>query len=173
LAGLASAPRSRFARARTAAIRTTAGLVAGAVLILAFLRLVNVSAVYQRLQHLNIGCALLCGVAFLSAYVVRSMRWRCLLRPCRVSVWRAAAIYQVAIFLNWLLPVRGGELAMSLLLRHSNGIPVSRSLPSVSMDKAMDLLPVVVLLGLLPFVPLQLSPALWLLLSSADRKSTR
>ena len=31
----------------------------------------------------------------------------------------------------------------------------------------MDLLPVVVLLGVLPFVPLQLSPALWLLLSSA------
>jgi uncharacterized protein (TIRG00374 family) len=167
MAGLASAPRSQRARSRSTTIRATAGVLAGAVLILTFLRLVNIGAVYQRLQHLHVGLALLCGIAYQTAYVVRGLRWRCLLRPCRVSVGRAAAIYQVAVFLNWLLPIRGGELAMSLLLRHSNGVPVSRSLPSVTMDKAMDLVPVVVLLGVLPFVPLRLSAGLWLLLCSA------
>ena len=60
--------------------------------------------------------------------MVRALRWRCLLLPDRVSVRRAVAIYQVAIFLNWLLPVRGGEIAMSLLLRRTDGIPVSESL---------------------------------------------
>jgi uncharacterized protein (TIRG00374 family) len=143
-----------------------AGLLAGAILVIAFLRLVNVNAVFHRLQHFNIGFAILCGVAFLSAYVVRGMRWRCLLRPCRVSIWRAVAIYQVAIFLNWLLPIRGGEIGMSLLLRHSDGIPVSRSFAAVSMDKAMDLLPVVVLLAILPFASLHLSGPLWILLMS-------
>lgn len=160
------APRARAARLRTAALRTAVGLAFGAVLVLAFVRLVNMGSVYQRLQHLNIGLALLCGVAFLSAYAVRALRWRCLLRPCRVTFRRAAAIYYVAIFLNWLLPIRGGELAMSLLLRHTNGIPVSRSLPAVSMDKAMDLLPVVALLAVLPFTPLRLSGPLWILLLS-------
>jgi uncharacterized protein (TIRG00374 family) len=160
------APRARAVRLRTAALRTVAGLAFGAVLVLAFVRLLNMRDVYQRLQHLSIGLALLCGAAFLSAYVVRALRWRCLLRPCRVTVRRAVAIYQIAIFLNWLLPIRGGELAMSLLLRHSNGIPVSRSLPAVSMDKAMDLLPVVVLLGVLPFTRLHLSGPLWILLLS-------
>jgi uncharacterized protein (TIRG00374 family) len=163
---LATAP-GRASRARGVALRTTAGLVIGAALVLAFLRLVNVGAVYQRLQHLQIGAALLCGVAFLTAYVVRALRWRCLLRPCRVSVRRAVAIYQVAIFLNWLLPVRGGEIGMSLLLRHTDGIPVNHSLAAVSMDKAMDLLPVVALLAVLPFVPLRLSGPLWVLLLSA------
>jgi uncharacterized protein (TIRG00374 family) len=160
------APRARAARLRTAALRAAAGLALGAVLVLVFLRLVNMGSVYERLQHLSIGFALLCGAAFLSAYVVRALRWRCLLRPCRVTVRRAVAIYYVAIFLNWLLPIRGGELAMSLLLRHTNGIPVSRSLPAVSMDKAMDLLPVVVLLAVLPFTPLRLSGPLWILLLS-------
>jgi uncharacterized protein (TIRG00374 family) len=160
------APRARSARLRTVALRTAVGLAFGAVLVLAFVRLVNMGGVYQRLQHLNIGLALLCGVAFLSAYVVRALRWRCLLRPCRVTVRRAVAIYYVAIFLNWLLPIRGGELAMSLLLRHTNRIPVSRSLPAVSMDKVMDLLPVVVLLAVLPFTPLRLSGPLWILLLS-------
>jgi len=149
------------------AVRTAVGLLAGGILILAFLRLVNVSAVGQRLAQLSISFAVMCGVAFLAAYVVRAMRWRCLLRPCQVSIRRAAAIYQVGIFLNWLLPVRGGEVAMSLLLRRSNGIPVSRSLATVSMDKAMDLVAAVGLLALLPFLGLHLSRPLWLLLASA------
>jgi uncharacterized protein (TIRG00374 family) len=163
----ASTPRVRPARIRTAALRTAAGLAVGALLILAFLRLVNVSAVYRRLEHLSIGYAVLCGVAFLAAYVVRALRWRVLLSPDEVPVLRVVGIYQVATFLNWLLPVRGGEVAKCLLLRRSDGIPVSRSLATVGMDKAMDLLPGVILLALLPFVHLHLSRPLWILLLSA------
>jgi uncharacterized protein (TIRG00374 family) len=77
------------------------------------------------------------------------------------------AIYQIGIFLNWLLPVRGGEVAMSLLLRHSDGIPVSKSLAAVGMDKAMDFLPAACLLALVPFVGLHLSRSLWLVLAGA------
>jgi uncharacterized protein (TIRG00374 family) len=164
---LASIPRVRSARIRALALRTAVGLCAGAILIVTFLRLVDVSAVYHRLAHLSIGSALACGIAFLGAYVVRAMRWRCLLRPCEVSVGRAVGIYQVATFLNWMLPIRAGELAKSLLLRRSNGIQISRSLATVSMDKAMDLLPAVGILLLLPFVRLHMSRPLWLLLMSA------
>ena len=161
---LASAPGGRSAGVRTVVLRVAVGLVTGGVLTVIFLRLVNAKAVYEHLIHLSIGFALLCGVAFFGAYVLRAMRWRCLLRPVRVTILRSVAIYQIAIFVNWLLPVRGGELAMSLMLRRSNGVPVSRSLATVSMDKAMDLLPAVALIALLPFMNLHLSGALWLLL---------
>src|SRR5436305_5490870 len=163
----ASTARVRPARIRTAALRTGLGLCAGAVLILAFLRLVNVSAVYQRLEHFSVGFAVLCGVAFLAAYVVRALRWRVLLRPDEVSVGRAVGIYQVATFLNWLLPIRGGELAKSLLLRRLNAIPVSQSLATVTIDKTMDLLPAALLLAVLPFVPAHLGRPLWFLLFCA------
>lgn len=151
-------------RTRVLVLRATTGLAAGALLVLAFLRLINIGAVYHRLEHLEIGPALLCGAVFLGAYVVRALRWRCLLRPQKILIRRAVAIYQVGIFLNWLLPIRGGEVGMSLLLRRTDGVPVNRSLAAVSMDKAMDLLPVVALLAVLPFVPLRLSGALWMLL---------
>src|SRR5215217_6937276 len=164
---VASAPRIRIARVRTAALRTAIGLAIGAVLTLTFLHMVNVSAVFTRIEHLAVGFALLCSVAFLGAYVVRALRWRRLLTPYVVSVPRAIAIYQIATFLNWLLPVRGGELVKCLLLRRSDDIPVSRSLATVSMDKAMDLLPAVALLALLPFVGLHLGGSLWVLLLSA------
>src|SRR5919204_3776757 len=160
----ASARVVRTARIHTVVLRTALGLGAGAVLMLTFLRLVAFSAVAERLAHIRVGPAALCGVAFLAAYVVRAVRWRLLLKPCQISTRRAVAVYQVAIFLNWLLPVRGGELAKSLLLRRSNAIPVSQSLATVTMDKAMDLLPAIALLALLPFVGLRLSRPLWLLL---------
>ena len=164
LTSVAAAPTGRV---RAAAVRTAVGLCAAGLLVLVFVRLVNLGAVAHRLEHLQIGWALLSGAVFLTAYVVRAMRWRCLLRPCDVSVGRAAAIYQVATFINFVLPIRGGELAKSLLLRHSNGIPVSRSLATVGMDKAMDLLPAVVLLAVLPVVRLRLSRPLLVLLLSA------
>ena len=83
-----------------------------------------------------------------------------------MSGLRAVAIYQVATFVNWLLPVRGGELVKSLLLRRLDAIPVSESLPTVAMDKTMDLLPAVALFALLPFLPIQLSQPLWALLTT-------
>jgi uncharacterized protein (TIRG00374 family) len=157
---LASAPRLAVGRA-------VVGLCAGALLLVTFLQLMNVNAVLGRLEHLSIGLAVLCSVPFLGAYVVRALRWRLFLRPWDVSVPTAVAIYQVATFVNWLLPVRGGEVVKCLMLRRSNGIPVSRSLATVSMDKAMDLLPVVALLAILPFSGLHLARALWFLLLSA------
>ena len=164
---LVSAPRLPITRVRAVALRTALGLSAGALLLVTFLQLMNVNAVIGRLEHLSIGLALLCGVPFLAAYVVRALRWRLFLGPENVSVPRAVAIYQVATFVNWLLPIRGGELVKCLLLRRSNGMPVSESLATVSMDKAMDLLPAVALLAVLPFTGLHLARALWVLLSSA------
>jgi uncharacterized protein (TIRG00374 family) len=158
---------ARSGGARAVAGRTLVGLIVGAVMVVAFLRILKVSAVYHRLAHLRIGFGLLCGIAFLGAYVVRALRWRMFLRPSHVGVGRAVAIYEVATFLNWLLPIRGGELAKSLLLRRLHGVPISRSLATVGMDKAMDLLPAVGLLVLLPVAGLHLSRALWLLLLAA------
>lgn len=158
----ARAPRLR--RPSALAVRMIVGLVVALVLVVTFAKLINLTSVFQRLEHLNVAMAILCGVVFLGAYVVRALRWRCFLAPDKVSVPRVVAIYQVATFVNWLLPVRGGELVKCILLRRLQGTPISRTLPTVAMDKTMDLLPSVGLLLLLPFMPFQLSRPLWVLL---------
>jgi uncharacterized protein (TIRG00374 family) len=161
------APRASGVQSRrpsAMAVRVAAGLAVAVVLVIAFTRLVNLSSAFQRLAHLEIGPAIACGIVFLAAYAVRGLRWRYLLAPERVSRSRAVAIYQVATFVNWLLPIQGGELVKCLLLRRLQGTPISRSLPTVVMDKAMDLLPAVGLLALLPFLPFHLSRPLWILL---------
>lgn len=145
-------------------MRVGLGLVVGLLLVWAFIRLVDLRGVLDRVGNLNVVLALLCGVLFMAAYVVRALRWRTLLAPVRLSLVRASQIYFVAIFVNWLLPVRGGEFAKSLLLRRLNDVPISQSLPTVTADKAMDLLPAAILLILLPFLPIELSQPLWIVL---------
>jgi uncharacterized protein (TIRG00374 family) len=156
----------RVGRSQGALLRAAVGLGAGVLLMLVFLQFVSLGHVFGRLEHLNIPLALFCGLVFLAAYVVRAARWRLFLRPHQVSFRRVVSIYFVAIFINWLLPIRAGELAKGLLLRRSNGIPVSESLATVTMDKAMDLLPAAVLIALLPATRIHLTHSLWLLLLS-------
>jgi uncharacterized protein (TIRG00374 family) len=165
-AGLALpvAPPAPRLRLGGAALRYAIGAACALVLVYAFTKLVNIGSVLTRLRHLNVALALLCGAVFLSAYVVRALRWRQFLGPRRVGVGRVIAVYQVAQFVNWLLPIRGGELVKGVLLRQLDGMPMSESLPTVAMDKTMDLLPAVGLLALLPFLPFHLSRPLWALL---------
>jgi uncharacterized protein (TIRG00374 family) len=151
-------------RGRTLLIRMAIGLGIGTFFAVIFLQLIDFHSAWRRVRHLNIALALLCGAVFLSAYAVRALRWRLFLAPDKITAPRVIGIYFVATFLNWLLPVQGGELAKSLILRRSNGIPVSRSLATVTMDKTMDLLPAVVLLAFVPMAGLRLSGPLWLLL---------
>jgi uncharacterized protein (TIRG00374 family) len=144
----------------------TVGSGIAIVLVLTFARLVDVGTIWQRLRHLNVGLALVCGLIFLSAYGVRALRWHCFLsaRTQGVGIPRLIMIYQVATFVNWLLPLRGGELVKCLLLRRLDDVSMSESLPTVAMDKFMDLLPAAVLLILIPFLPFHLTRPLWSLL---------
>jgi uncharacterized protein (TIRG00374 family) len=163
----ATAATAAATTGRTLLLRMAIGLGVGAIFAMIFLQLIDLRSVAARLEHLNFGFALLCGAVFLSAYAVRALRWRWFLAPDKVPAARAIRIYFIATFLNWALPVQGGELAKSLMLRRSNGIPVNRSLATVTMDKAMDLLPAVVLLILVPVAGLQLSGPIWGLLAFA------
>jgi len=161
---LPPAPTAGMSGRRTLLIRMAIGVGIGMLFVLIFLQLIDFGSAWRRVEHLNVALALLCGVVFLSAYAVRALRWRLFLAPDEITARRVIGIYFIATFLNWLLPVQGGELAKSLILRRSNGIPVSRSLATVTMDKTMDLLPAVVLLAFVPLAGLKLSGALWLLL---------
>lgn len=144
--------------------RTAIGLVAAAILLFIFSRAISLGSVLRRLEHLNIALALLFGIVFLGAYAVRALRWRYFLKPYTLSVRDAVLIYQVSTFINWLLPVRGGEIVKAFLLRKRIGMPVSEALPTVAMDKLMDLLPSLVLLVILPFMPFHMGSVLWGLL---------
>jgi uncharacterized protein (TIRG00374 family) len=158
-------PPVRPSRHRATIVRLAVGLAIGTIFVVLFLQLVDVDAVAHRLAHLDPGLVVLSGVTFLGAYAVRALRWRLFLAPDAIPARRIIGIYYVATFLNWLLPFQGGEVAKCVILRKTDGIAVNRSLATVTMDKAMDLVPAVIIISVLPLAQLDVAGGLWVFLA--------
>jgi uncharacterized protein (TIRG00374 family) len=147
------------------------GLVIGIGLLFLIAHFVNFSATLAILRRRlttpqGIIYALCAATAFIAAFSIRGVRWSFFLRRIqKVSPLKAIQIFWVAVFMNFLLPVQGGELVKSLLLKRTTGIPINQSLPTVAMDRSLDLLPALFIMALVPFLPgMHMNLALWLML---------
>jgi uncharacterized protein (TIRG00374 family) len=95
---------------------------------------------------------------FIMMYFLRSLRWKIILSPVEhITAIESFNLCMTNYFINFLIPVHAGELAKSMLLKKMKGTPVSKSLPSVYIDKATDLLPILLLLIMAPFLKSKLS----------------
>jgi len=152
------------------ATKVTLGLLVGVGLLFLVAKIVDIPDTIKILkQNLTtpqgIICALLSGVAFLLAYSIRGVRWKLFLNPIgKVSTVKVIQLFLVGIFLNFLLPIRGGEVAKSLMLKRIANIPISQSLPTVAMDKALDLMPALFIMAIVPFLGVHMDIKLWLVL---------
>ena len=153
------------------AVRTALGLLMGLTMLFLISRFVNISATISTLrQHLTttrgVTFALLAAASFIAAFSIRGARWRLFLsRICDISVFKSIQIFWVAVFLNFLLPVQGGELGKSLILKRIKHVPISQSLPTVAMDKSLDLMPALFIMAAVPFIPgIHMSATLWAIL---------
>lgn len=152
--------------------KITFGLLIGIGLLFLVSHFVNIPAALHVLQqHLatprGIVLALLSGVAFLLAFSIRGVRWKLFLNPVvgnKVSTFKAIQLYLVSIFVNFLLPIQGGEVAKCLMLKRIAGIPISRSLPTVAMDRSLDLMPALFIITIVPLLGIAMDIKLWLVL---------
>jgi uncharacterized protein (TIRG00374 family) len=153
-------------------VRVIFGLAIGIGLLFLISKVVDIPTTLSILrQHLTtpsgILLAILCGLSFIAAYSIRGIRWKLFLNPIgKVSTLKAIQLFWVGVFFNFILPVRGGEIAKSLMLKRVAGIPVSQSLPTVAMDKALDLMPVLIIIALVPILGVQMDIKLWLVLGA-------
>jgi uncharacterized protein (TIRG00374 family) len=165
-------PQSKWkALLHAPATKIIIGLMIGIGLLFLTAQFVNLPKTLGILQETlttpqGLGLALLSGIAFLTAFAIRGLRWKLFLNPIgRISTVKAIQLFLIGIFLNFLLPVRGGEVAKSLMLKRLTGIPVSQSLPTVAMDKSLDLLPALFIMTLVPLLGIQMDIKLWLILA--------
>jgi uncharacterized protein (TIRG00374 family) len=151
--------------------KVTIGLLIGIGLLFLVSRFVNMATALQvLLQNLatphGVSFAFLSGIAFLLAFSIRGVRWKLFLNPIgKVSIFTTIRLFLISIFINFLLPINGGELAKVLILRRVADIPVSRSLPTVAMDRSLDLLPAFFLMAIIPLLGIQMDVKLWFILS--------
>lgn len=113
--------------------------------------------------------ALLSGVAFLLAFAVRGVRWKLFLSSIStVSTGKVIRLSLVSAFLNFLLPISGGDLAKTLMLKRVKALPISRSLPTVAMDRSLDLLPALIIMAIAPFLGERMDIRLWFVLCTVS-----
>ncbi len=155
---------------RTRAATVTIGLLVGMALLFLVSHFVNIPATLNVLEKnlvtpRGIILALLSGVAFLLAYTVRGVRWKLFLNPLgKVSTFKAIQLFLISVFLNFLMPVQGGEVSKTLMLKRIAGIPISQSLPTIALDRALDLLPALLIIVIVPLLSVQMDIKLWLVL---------
>lgn len=114
-------------------------------LLAAWLWIVDLGAVGETLAQAKWGYVLLAAGLGASSSFVRATRWRLILHPVaqipRLDVW---LISLASSLINFVIPIRSGELARGLFLKQKHGVPISASLPTVAVDRSLDLLAVLV-----------------------------
>lgn len=152
-------------------VRTLLGLLFGLGMLFLISKFVNIPSTIATLRQQltttrGVTFVLLAAASFIAAFSIRGARWRLFLsRICDISVFKSIQIFWVAVFLNFLLPVQGGELGKCLILKRIKRVPISQSLPTVAMDKSLDLMPALFIMAAVPFIPgMHMSATLWIIL---------
>lgn len=150
--------------------RVIIALLIGISLLVLISRVVNIRvAIDVVLKNLatprGMVLAIFAGGAFILAYSIRGLRWKLFLSSIStVRVDTAIRIYLVSVFVNFLLPVSSGEIAKALMLKRVAGVPLNRSLPTIAMDRSLDLLPALVIMIVVPLLGMTMEIRLWVVL---------
>jgi uncharacterized protein (TIRG00374 family) len=132
----------RSRRAGLLIVQTLLGLV----LLVAWLWIVDLDEVFNTLSRTRIPPILLATALYVSSWLIRALRWDIILQPiARVPTLDLWLISTASSLVNFIIPLRTGELARSLLLKQRYKISVSNSLPTVAIDRSFDLLAILIL----------------------------
>lgn len=119
--------------------------VLGAGLLAAWVWAVDLREVGETLRQARWGYVLLAAGLAIASTLIRANRWRLVLRPLAkvpgLDVW---LISLASSLISFLVPLRTGELARALFLKQRNRIAISAALPTVAVDRSLDLLTVLV-----------------------------
>jgi uncharacterized protein (TIRG00374 family) len=133
------------------------------VLWLSYIPLGELKEYFGRIRPLYVIWASLC---YLGAYFVRSLRWNLILRQSMKIPLRDTWLYAMGgNLVNYIIPIRAGELVKCWFIKKNHNLGMAQSLPSVFIDKTFDTLAILSVIFLIPFLTIELNPALNVLLA--------
>jgi hypothetical protein len=116
------------------------------VLLALFLWKANLRDVAGRISALRPADLALSLAASLSTLVIRSARWKSILRPlARVPFGASFSATSIGMAASTVLPARAGEVVRPVVLSRRTSVPLSASLASVIFERVIDLATVLVL----------------------------
>ncbi|MDP8200929.1 MAG: lysylphosphatidylglycerol synthase transmembrane domain-containing protein [Candidatus Tenebribacter burtonii] len=141
------------------------GIVLGVIFLLAWIRIVNWQEFLSYFREFDLKMVLIFSIFYLFAYFLRSLRWRIILKPIyKMGLMESFSIFMSGMLINYLIPIRAGEIAKSVILKTRENVKISDSLPSIFIDKLTDLFPIIFIMILIPLVSVKLNSALYIII---------
>jgi len=141
------------------------GLAIGILLLAIWLVFNPISEMQVHFARLEPHLVFLAALVYLSAYFLRACRWLLLVpEPAKPGVGRIWLYAMGGNMINYLIPIRAGDLARAWFIKRNHGIPMARALPSVFIDKAFDTLGILFIIIVLPFTAIEISSPMMILL---------
>lgn len=142
------------------------GLILGLVLLALWMSYTEFGLILQKIREIDPKLVLAAAGVYISAYFIRSLRWNFLTRnTIRVSVSRTWLYSMAGNFVNYMIPIRLGELVKAWFLKRNHAVTISAALPSIFIDKSFDTVGIFFVLLCLPFLAIELSVPMLVLLS--------
>lgn len=142
------------------------GSLVGTVLIILWLSYIDVGLLMQRMSEVRRDLVLYAALIYLSAYFIRSWRWNLLLpKEAGVSLWRSWLYSMGGNWVNYMIPIRLGEVVKAWFVKRNHGTPMLNVFPSIFIDKTFDTLGIFFVLIMIPFLGVRLSTGMLALLA--------
>lgn len=123
---------------RSTGLTILIGLVISTLGIYLVARSVNLDQLRRALSAAHYEWAIIGTLAIAATIYVRLKRWQVLLRPRAYRGSTLAMAMLVGQVLNFLLPIRAGDVIRSILAGRSSDLSFERALGSVALEKAWD-----------------------------------
>ena len=133
----------------SATTQTLFGAALAVLLLWLFFRGTDVAAIKQSLASAR--PALVAGAVLMTllTHLWRAVRWKVLLAPIgRASLWNCFSMTIIGFMVNFLVPPgRLGEIARPYLLARKEGFSASSAFATIFLERILDLISVVLLIG--------------------------
>ncbi|MCB5246192.1 MAG: flippase-like domain-containing protein [Candidatus Cloacimonetes bacterium] len=141
------------------------GLIIGIILILLWLHYIDLNELVVRMRKVNTELVFWATISYLTAYFIRSWRWNILLKKqISIPIWRTYLYSMGGNWVNYLIPIRAGELVKAWFVKHNHGSSITSVLPSIFIDKTFDTLGIFFVLLMIPLLKVNLSKGMLVLL---------
>jgi uncharacterized protein (TIRG00374 family) len=117
-----------------------AGLAIGIVLVWLLFRNTDWSEVWDSVRGAHLGWVLVATGLVILSFFLRVMRWTYIVRAAKPVKYRHLfSATQIGFLANFTLPARIGEVIRAVVLSRLEGLPISKTIAMVALDRLLDL----------------------------------
>ena len=125
----------------------------GVILVFIWLKFVDINQIWATLSKVRLISLTPIIFFLLLSLVLRALRLKVFLRPIKnIGARDLIFLNGAALMLNYLIPIRGGEIAKGAYLATQYQIPMGKSLVWIFLDRFIDFLAVLIIASMLFFI---------------------